>query len=506
MQLNTIQTILLAAFILANTFLQAQSCPECRFTAYVFDSVEVSTVKFGEGTNADGDLQELFMDIYEPYGDTMSARPVVFFAFGGGFLQGSRDEGYVVRACERFARAGYVAMAIDYRIGFDPLGLFPIPTEELMRVFFRSMQDMRGSVQWARAHADVMGNTLRLDTTQMIIGGASAGGIAACMTAYCDKSIEFGEMGDTNAIAGLGGFYSTSGMYPNYSWDVNGVFNIAGALVNVDWMEPGDPPIFSAHGDQDAVVPYEGGNFGIGPISIGLEGSSNIHQAAASRGVCSYLYTMSGEGHPSGNEEEEFYDEIYNRALPRAWGAMQGLSFCCPLEVDVTPALIIINPGFPAYVSEVTNGISPSIQWCDIRCLTSGTGPEVSYYTNPLTDSIPDYIIAIVTEGGCMNSDFELVESNVNAEAESAPDMGRLDIFPTPATNSLFLRWEQKGKVEPEMIRLFDTHGKYLAQWQWEKGQMQELDLGMYDTGLYFIEVEGQGRAYWEKVLLVTDN
>lgn len=506
MQLNFLRTILLAAFLSAFTFLPAQSCPECRFTAYVFDSVQISTVKFGEGMNADGDLQELYMDIYEPEGDTMSARPVVIFAFGGGFIQGARDEGYVVRACERFARAGYVAMAIDYRIGFDPLGLFPVPTEEMMRVFFRSMQDVRGSVQWARAHADVMGNTLRLDTTKIMIGGASAGGIASCMVAYCDKSSEFAEMGDTNAIAGLGGFYSSSGLYPNYSWDVNGVFNIAGALVNVNWMEPGDPPIFSAHGDEDLVVPYQGGNFGIGPISIGLEGSYNIHQAADSRGVCSYLYTMSGEGHPSGGEDELYYDQIFNRAMPRAWGAMQGLSFCCPLEIDVFESLINDPPGFFSFYGNVTNGTSPTIQWCDINCFTSAVGSSMTYNLVGQPDSVPYYAIGIVVDGGCMNTDFEMVSTLVNAEAEAGNAPGHLEIFPTPVKNSLFLRWEQEGKIEPEMIRFFDSRGKFLEQWRWERGQLQELDLGTYDSGVYFLEVESQGSSYWEKVLLVTEN
>ncbi len=493
----------MAAFFSVSLLLRAQSCPECRFVSYVFDSVEISTVKFGEGVNADGDLQELYMDIYEPYGDTMAARPVVLFAFGGGFIQGSRDEGYIIRACERFARAGYVAIAMDYRIGFDPLGLFPQPTEELMRVFFRAMQDMRGSIQWARAHADVMGNTLRLDTNRIMIGGASAGAITACMVAYCDKSIEFAEMGDTNAIAGLGGFYSSSGLYPNYSWEANGVFNISGALVNVNWMEPGDPPIFNAHGDEDAVVPYQGGNFGIGPISIGLEGSYNIQQAAAGRGVCSYLYTMTGVGHPSGGEDEEFYDQIFLRALPRAWGGLQGLSFCCPLEVDVIEDQIGTSSGTAVELNaDIINGGNTSIRWCDLHAAATATTNPFSY----TPDSLTTYAIAMVTEGGCMNTDFAMITEIPVGQAEPGTPQGHLELFPTPVKTSLFLRWEQEGKVEPETVRLFDVHGRYLDQWHWNKGEMQELDLRSYESGIYFVEVEGQGKAYWEKILLVTEN
>ena len=124
------------------------------------------------------------MDIYAPYGDTLTKRPLIIFAFGGGFIQGSRDEDYVKRTCRRFAQAGYVAAAIDYRIGFSIPGLFPNPTEELMRVFFRAMQDMRGATQWFRANADLAGNAYRIDPDMVLIGGASAGAITALMVAY----------------------------------------------------------------------------------------------------------------------------------------------------------------------------------------------------------------------------------------------------------------------------------------------------------------------------------
>src|SRR5687768_2983330 len=93
-----------------------QSCTDCRYVTSVFDSVTVETVMFGEGPNANGDTQQLYMDIYQPYGDTLTKRPVAVFAFGGAFITGSRDDWYVVLACEQLARAGYVVASIDYRI------------------------------------------------------------------------------------------------------------------------------------------------------------------------------------------------------------------------------------------------------------------------------------------------------------------------------------------------------------------------------------------------------
>lgn len=476
----------------------AQSCTDCRYASYIFDSVETSTVKFGEGENADGDLQELFMDIYTPYGDTASNRPLIIFAFGGGFVQGARDEGYVQRACTRFARAGYVAAAIDYRIGFDPFGLFPIPTEELMRVFFRAMQDMRGSIQWFRAHVDQMGNTFRIDDNKILIGGASAGAITACMSAYCDKSSEYAEIGDTNAIAGLGGFYSTSGTYDGYPYDVQGVFSIAGAVVNTDWIEAGDPPIFCAHGDQDLVVPYQGGNFGLGPISIGLEGSYNIDQACQGVGVCSVLFTMEGEGHPSGGESEEYFDQIFLRSLPIAKAGVENKSFCCPYTVEITPGdTVSASPAQTITLNVNVSGASnPQIQWCEAECGNSSNDATFEFIANEL----PGHVMVMVEENGCVAHDFIQMDLLPTSTA-SLLDAGTLEIYPNPTTDVLHLR-STRGDLLIESATLYNLSGQVAAHWNPADATEIALHENLPAAGVYLLQVQTNKGATWEKVML----
>lgn len=489
-------------FVLLSLFstLQAQTCPDCRYSSYVFDEVDISTVKFGEGPNANGNMQELFMDVYEPHGDTASVRPVVVFAFGGGFIQGSRDEEYMIKACKRFARAGYVAYSIDYRIGFDPLGLFPVPTEELMRTFFRAMQDMRGAVQYTRHHAANLGNTYRLDTNRIFVGGVSAGAITACLTAYCDKASEFAELGNLNAIAGLGGFNSSSGLYPNENWTSHGVINVSGAVVNVNWIEPGDPPIVSAHGDEDLIVPYAGGNFGIGPISIGLEGSYNIHQAAASRGICSYLYTLDGEGHPSGNEPEVWYDEIYNRAMPRAWGVVQGLTFCCSLEVEVVNDQLQVTRGDQAEVEAnlIYAGNDAVLKWCDIYDAGDGCGSPFSY----TPDSMPTYALAMAVDSGCVATDFVTITEMPVGTPEAQLGQG-FSFGPNPVSDQMWVQWRSDGPA-PERIALIDLSGKVVKTWDWPSLSSIALKLGEIPGGMYLLEVERKGVRYQERLLHLT--
>jgi hypothetical protein len=78
-----------------------------------------SGIKFGEA-DPYGILgsQDLLLDLYVPTGDTLEKRPLLIYAFGGGFLIGLRNQPPIPQFCEHFARLGYVVASIDYRIGF----------------------------------------------------------------------------------------------------------------------------------------------------------------------------------------------------------------------------------------------------------------------------------------------------------------------------------------------------------------------------------------------------
>ncbi|MEX2590920.1 MAG: alpha/beta hydrolase, partial [Chitinophagales bacterium] len=205
----------------------AQNCEDCRYLTEIFDSIQITeNIKFGQGVNAVGDTQELFLDIYQPVGDTVQNRPVLLFAFGGAFIRGSKEESYVIKACERYAKAGYVAAAMDYRIGFEvDLNLGDVA----MRVFFRAMQDMRASVEYFYYSAK-NGNPYAVDTNLIFLGGASAGAISALFMEYCDHPDKIAEIGDTTKLAPLGGFSASSSIFPRQSREVAGILNVAGAL------------------------------------------------------------------------------------------------------------------------------------------------------------------------------------------------------------------------------------------------------------------------------------
>ena len=54
-------------------------------------------------------------------GDDLEDRPVIIMMFGGSFIGGSRTSPDIVELCTRYAKMGYVAVAIDYRLTLDLL-------------------------------------------------------------------------------------------------------------------------------------------------------------------------------------------------------------------------------------------------------------------------------------------------------------------------------------------------------------------------------------------------
>ena len=64
----------------------------------------------------------LEMDIYEPVGDDISAkRPLLLMMHGGSFFIGNKSEPGQRGWGQYFASLGYVAVSIDYRLGFHAL-------------------------------------------------------------------------------------------------------------------------------------------------------------------------------------------------------------------------------------------------------------------------------------------------------------------------------------------------------------------------------------------------
>jgi acetyl esterase/lipase len=267
---------------------QNESCDGVRYIDDVFTEVTSTTgLKYGENSEIFGTFRELFLDVYEPTGDVADNRPVVIFAFGGSYIQGERDD--VAFLCESFARKGYVAVTIDYRLFDGPL--FPPPNDiQMTEVVIKSVGDMKAAIRYLRQDADT-GNTFRIDPNMIIVGGISAGSITACHTAVLDSTDIFPENIQViiDAEGGLEG--STNDL--EYSSEVQGYINYSGGLADASWIDENDPPFYSVHDEFDDTVPYGEGFASVFGIDIiYMEGSKILQETADSLDIDNQLKTI----------------------------------------------------------------------------------------------------------------------------------------------------------------------------------------------------------------------
>ena len=136
-----------------------------RYIEEIFDEVSVTTdVVYGTNIsilpalfNQPPAPEDLLMDVYEPVGDSETNRPVFMFFHSGNFLpqfvnqgtQGTRQDSVVVEMCERYARKGYVAIAMDHRLGWNPGAASQQErTTQLIQAAYRGVQDSRTAVRF----------------------------------------------------------------------------------------------------------------------------------------------------------------------------------------------------------------------------------------------------------------------------------------------------------------------------------------------------------------------
>ena len=284
--------------VLSSSILFGQSeCDGERYSMEIFNDVIVtSNVLYGGNYNPNiwgqNLWEDLYLDIYEPLGDNIEDRPLIFFLFGGSFVAGSKTNSDIVELCTRYAKMGYVASAIDYRLTGD-LIWFP-NAETAYRATAKGMHDLKGAIRWFRMNDEIF-NEYRIDSDRIYAGGISAGAIVAVNTAYLDENNEVpGSIIDY--INENGGLEGDSGN-PGYDSHLHGIVNLCGAVGDYNWILEGDIPIVSVHGDEDTIVPYGDGLITLFGLNMQVYGSYVINETMHSLGNNSALYTFYGYDH-----------------------------------------------------------------------------------------------------------------------------------------------------------------------------------------------------------------
>ena len=176
----------------------------------------------------------LEMDIYTPAGDPSDAkRPLMMMMHGGSFFIGNKAEPGQVGWGEHFAALGYVAVSIDYRLGFHAL------KKEIREAEYRALEDADAALEYLLGRED-----LRIDPDRIFLCGTSAGAITALNLAFR----LYGKVPMNEVKPRLPG-----------GLRIRAVANLWGSVHDLSVLENASVPILSFQSSSDPVMPYESG-------------------------------------------------------------------------------------------------------------------------------------------------------------------------------------------------------------------------------------------------------
>jgi para-nitrobenzyl esterase len=204
-----------------------------RYRDDMFSVTRTTGIVYGSAVNQDGATVTLALDMYQPTGDAVPARPAIVWVHGGSFAFGSRTSPELVDEANYFARKGYVNVSIDYRL--DSVGCTNGGSDvgRCVTAIQQAQQDAQTAVRFLREQA----TTFRIDTTRIAIGGSSAGAITALNVGYSPEN-------------------PGPGAHQGFSSAVRAVQSLSGAQLASSAIDAGDAAALLFHGTNDPLVPY----------------------------------------------------------------------------------------------------------------------------------------------------------------------------------------------------------------------------------------------------------
>lgn len=238
---------------------------------------------------AEYDTLILAMDIYMPQ-DTAQLHKCMVFSYGGGFMTNNQKSPSVMEFCRRLADDGFVAVAIDYRLGLKGVvmkGLTGMikPTENAIKM---AVEDLYKAVGYILENAA----ELTVDPQMIILCGSSAGAMTSLQADYelCNR---------TELAAG----------FPE-DFRFAGVISFAGAIFSrhgkCKYTIHDPAPTFFLHGTADRLVKYKK----IQLFNLGLFGSDAIEKQFAKFGYPHKIMRFTGEGHGVAARYDTNYEDV----------------------------------------------------------------------------------------------------------------------------------------------------------------------------------------------------
>jgi len=281
-------------FLIILLFVSSALAGQTRYVDKIFDEVQrTDSIVYCNNSyfsllasNFDSPLP-IHMNVYEPVGDTETERPVVIYAHTGNFLPnpangvigGTFNDSCVVYTCMELAKRGFVAIAADYRLGWNPLApTQPERAKSIIRAAYRGVQDMRALNRYLRITYSEEGNPFGIDTGRLVLYGQGTGGYISLAVASLDDYNEIlinkffsedglpmvqeaidGNIFGTSVGTNANGLIVNHITNPGYNSDYQMTINLGGAVGDSSWIDENTVPTISVQSPLDQFAPYTQG-------------------------------------------------------------------------------------------------------------------------------------------------------------------------------------------------------------------------------------------------------
>ena len=226
------------------------------------------------------DTCDLFMDVYEPAKGSRTTfmdrqKPTVLFMFGGGFIQGTRDDESYNSWFRMLTDNGYRVISIDYRLGLKGSKKVGVAQVNVLdKAIHMAVEDLFSATNFIIENAD----QLRVDPSNIVISGSSAGAISVMQAEY--------------EIANRTSWASVLPQEFNYA----GVMSFSGAILSRKGKvkyQTAPCPTMMLHGTVDKLVPYRQ----IAVFNLGFFGGGKLVERFKKFGYNYNMYHFMDYGH-----------------------------------------------------------------------------------------------------------------------------------------------------------------------------------------------------------------
>ena len=502
-----------------------------RYLTEVFTSVAVtSNVVYGNnlsvltGTPAPSDLK---MDVYEPANDSIAARPLVIVLHTGSFLPavangsptGNKSDSAVVEMCTKFAQRGYVAVAANYRLGWNSQALGnggqDIRTGTLLNAVYRAIQDAKNCVRFFKEDK-ATANTYKIDTMKIAVGGLGSGGYIALAYASLNQvsEIQLGKFIDNSLSppapyvnqTNSGNFDGTNtaplntANYPNHTSTINMAFNIGGAIGDSSWIQAGEVPIVGLHCTKDVNAPYT-----TGAVIVPNTGDFVV-EASGSYDVIRMVNKPSIDNNAIFNSSS--FTDPYSMRANMINDGLEGLyPFITPapganLSCTGANANAQKEQGSPwdwwneaVFIAQY-NGYSGTTNGSVVNCLQLLSNPNQSAvkgraYIDTIQGYLNPRIVCALGLPGCVPNPAS-VNENVS--------LSDITIFPNPSSTEI--NFSAKGSNTIKSVELYDVTGRMVKQIVGLNTKNYSIQREGLSNGLYITKIQLNKGSVSKKIIL----